>query len=897
MRHVPSFARDRAEGSTSGPAHTPGPLRPLTHPDALASIAALEASPQECSLLILGEPGMGKSHLIEIARERATTRVAVVRVNPGEMSIALAGLSSVISALRSHGAVGCEVTLPSRSPDEMYAAARDLLDMLKALDLPPTMLLIDDVDRMDDESRVLLGLMVGRLSGSGLRIVATATHTESDGPLAGMPAIRLAPLTIEQTIELARLRAPGADPSSLRIVAGYVGGNPSILLEQLQQVHTGELAGARWLTLPPRSTPVLERVAFPIIESLGDVERSVLDAAVLAPLSHSAALSEQHSGAHDALEDLIAAAILVRRGEYVEVADPRTRLQVYWALDSQARRLSRAAMASSTAPHDDRLAAWYRSFDDHGPEAVQDLLSGAIWLVDEGRTREAVEYVERALSWSPRIERHANLLIKLCARLMRNGEMHLAARYSSRARPELSTPGQAMQLATIKVTARVMDTRMLDDEEVLTLISLHSDANKDAAGLMLILAMFFRSERWEVHEARTLLERSGRLVDGLSETVREKMRAMTEILDALDGAPIAPGMTEPVDVEKTPPDLLLMRGRALMWRERHAEARMIFMAVLNHPPGQDPVWSELATFARIGNEISAGDFRLARTAIRAWDDTSAWISGFTATSTYLQAWYAFSVGQVAEAEELIASCIEQAVDEAAVGLHARALALRGQMKIVDGDLEGAVTAFREVTDKSMRLRNPILLRHSADYVEVCVRTGRLTEARAAVETLERRHRERPSRWAELALMRCRALVQPGAASIELFTAAIGAFGRDESPYDLGRTLVCLADRQDELGRDSRRTRMSAVTAFERAGAEVWVAHQASVAVSTRVPDILDELTEEERAVVGRLLLGQRTREIAEVLHVSVRTVELRLTRIYRTLGVRSRVELVALLDQ
>jgi DNA-binding CsgD family transcriptional regulator len=871
----------------------------VTHADALANVAALADSPHERSLLILGEPGIGKSYVVESALERTATRVAAVRVNPGEMSFALAGLSSVISAVRESQTddAGGSLALRSDTPDALFAAAHDVLDMLKGLALPPTLVLIDGVDRMDDESLVVLGLMVGRLSGTGVRVVATATQVDPEARLSAMPVIRLAPLTIEQTIELARLRAPDADPSSLRIVAGYVGGNPSILFEQLQQVQTGELAGARWLTLPPRSTPVLERVALPIVDSLGEVERSVLDAAVLAPLSHSAALSEQLSGAPDALEDLIAAAILIRRGEYVEVADPRTRLQVYWALDSQARRLHRVAMAASTAPHDDRLAAWYRSFDDHGPEAVRDLLTGAIWLVGEGRTREAVEYIERALSWSPRIERHADLLIRLCARLMRNGEMHLAARYSSRARPELSTPGQSMQLATIKVAARVMDTRVLDDEEVLTLIRLHSDANKDAAGLMLTLAMFFRSERWEVHEARTLLERTGQLVDGLSDVVREKVRAMSEILDALDGASIAPDMTEPVDVEKSPPDVLLMRGRALMWRERHAEARMIFMAVLNHPPGQDPVWSELATYARIGNEISAGDFRLARIAIRAWDDTSQWISGFTATSAYFHAWHAFSVGQVAEAEELIATCIEQAVEEAASGVHARALALRGRMKIVGGDLEGAITVFREVTDKSMRFRNPILLRHSADYVEVCVRTGRLTEANAAVETLERRHRERPSRWAELVLMRCRALVRTDATSIELFTAATEAFGRDESPYELGRTFVCLADRQDELGRDSRRTRMSAVTAFERAGADVWVAYLAAVAVATRIPDILDQLTDEERVVAGRLVLGQRTREIAEGLHVSVRTVELRLTRIYRTLGVRSRIELVALLDQ
>ena len=51
------------------------------------------------------------------------------------------------------------------------------------------------------------------------------------------------------------------------------------------------------------------------------------------------------------------------------------------------------------------------------------------------------------------------------------------------------------------------------------------------------------------------------------------------------------------------------------------------------------------------------------------------------------------------------------------------------------------------------------------------------------------------------------------------------------------------------------------------------------------------LTDGEREVAIRVAAGERNAEIAAALFVSVATVEARLTRVYRKLGVRSRTEL------
>jgi DNA-binding NarL/FixJ family response regulator len=51
------------------------------------------------------------------------------------------------------------------------------------------------------------------------------------------------------------------------------------------------------------------------------------------------------------------------------------------------------------------------------------------------------------------------------------------------------------------------------------------------------------------------------------------------------------------------------------------------------------------------------------------------------------------------------------------------------------------------------------------------------------------------------------------------------------------------------------------------------------------------LTERERLVAELAAVGRTTREIAQALHLSIKTVEWNLTKVYRRLGLRSRAQL------
>ncbi len=522
--------------------------------------------------------------------------------------------------------------------------------------------------------------------------------------------------------------------------------------------------------------------------------------------------------------------------------------------------------------------------------------------MDDGHVGAAVEFTERALNRAEHIEDHVTQLINLCNLLVRDGELGLADRYSGHARSHSALPEQTMDLLNIRLLAQLLHRRHVVDDELITLADLHAGANLVGACDMLCLGAAYRSERWEIDEARHLADRGLEIAGKVPKPTRLKLEAMRDIIDGLDGRS-TDALNPQLDADSmADPDLLLLRARALSVREAYQDARQFLTVVLNHPVGRAGLRRDLATYATIRNEINAGEFRMARAAIDSWRAGAPSLTRGTSAFAYIRAWHAYSLGNFDEAQEFIDKCLDLASQEATQALRARALALGGTMQLLNGDAESTVLSLRQVSAASTRFRSPTLLRHWADYAEACVLTGRVQEAAATVAALERRLSTHHSRWGELALMRCRALVETGSPSLELFDATVKEFGRDELPYELGRTLRCLAIRQEELGMnaESRRTRMAAVAAFQMSGADAWAEStdrflHVEASTPTGAEGLLKQLSSEEQEVARRVLHGMRNREIAQEMFVSVRTVELRLTHIYRSLGVHSRAQLVAIL--
>jgi DNA-binding CsgD family transcriptional regulator len=155
----------------------------------------------------------------------------------------------------------------------------------------------------------------------------------------------------------------------------------------------------------------------------------------------------------------------------------------------------------------------------------------------------------------------------------------------------------------------------------------------------------------------------------------------------------------------------------------------------------------------------------------------------------------------------------------------------------------------------------------------------------------------------MAISRSRALTTDGEHSLELFARSLEAWTRNDSVFERARTHLCYGERLKALGRlkDARGSFLRAKALFEESGAAAWTHRVDALLIERRAEDVTEIhnpalllLSDHERELARMVARGRRNKEIASSLYVSVRTVEVRLTGIYRKLGVQSRSQLTSL---
>jgi DNA-binding CsgD family transcriptional regulator len=222
-----------------------------------------------------------------------------------------------------------------------------------------------------------------------------------------------------------------------------------------------------------------------------------------------------------------------------------------------------------------------------------------------------------------------------------------------------------------------------------------------------------------------------------------------------------------------------------------------------------------------------------------------------------------------------------------------------------GDLEEACTLLSRAAEIGMDFSNPALLRCEPDLVEALVRSGRRREASRVLTRMESRSVGLNSRWLRQAVSRSRALVAEGDQSLEFFAQALDSWQKDDSLFERARTLFCYAERLKTSARprDAKNSLLRAKALFEEVGAAAWTQQVDTLLLGDRVEDVPEVqnpalllLSDQERELVQLVARGRRNKEIAASLFVSVRTVEVRLTAIYRKLAVQSRSQLTCLVS-
>ena len=234
---------------------------------ALGRLLADAGESRSRALLVEGEPGLGKTTLLEAARSLAVgfTCLSTQGVEP-ESVLAHAGLLELMTPVRhlleevpapQAEALGTALgwARPEAPADPFLVAAGTLSLLAAAAETAPVLVTVDDLQWLDRESTAAILFAARRLGQDAVAFVLTArTGSVQQDLLRGIPVLLLTGLT---AVDAARL-VPGtaADAVVARLVA-ETEGNPLALKEVSRQLDRAQWVGAAPL---PSPLPVGDRL-------------------------------------------------------------------------------------------------------------------------------------------------------------------------------------------------------------------------------------------------------------------------------------------------------------------------------------------------------------------------------------------------------------------------------------------------------------------------------------------------------------------------------------------------------------------------------------------------------------------------------------------------------------
>ncbi|MFD6039372.1 LuxR C-terminal-related transcriptional regulator [Streptomyces griseoincarnatus] len=196
------------------------------------------------------------------------------------------------------------------------------------------------------------------------------------------------------------------------------------------------------------------------------------------------------------------------------------------------------------------------------------------------------------------------------------------------------------------------------------------------------------------------------------------------------------------------------------------------------------------------------------------------------------------------------------------------------------------------------------------FVEAAASAGRPQHAEAVVEDFVLWAACGADPQAPSQLLRCRALLAGPDTADELYLRALDRHDDTAGDFERARTELLYGKwlRRRRRLREARARLEEARLDFERCGAPLWAQQaaaelraggatpNAAPAASVGAGD-LARLTPQQMRIARYVAAGATNREVALSLSVSTRTVDYHLRNVFATLGLRSRVELVRLVEQ
>src|SRR5882724_8387311 len=508
-------------------------------------------------LVVRGEPGVGKSALLEYLVGRASgCRVARAAGVQSEMELAFAGLQQLCAPMLDRlerlpapqrDALRTAFGLTGGAAPDRFLVGLAVLGLLsEAADERPLVCLVDDVQWLDRTSVQALEFVARRLGADSVALVFAVRQSDEQKMLAGFPELVVEGLRDDEARALLRsvISGPLDEQVRDRIVA-ETRGNPLALLELPRGLTPAELAGGFGLPGAQALSGRIEASFQRRLAALPATTRRLLLLAAAEPVGDPALMwrAAQRLGIGVEASDAAESEGLLEFGPRVTFRHPLVRSAIYRGASREERRSVHRALAEATDPDaDPDRRAWHRAQAAPEPdeEVAADLERSAGRAQSRGGLAAAAAFLERAARLTPN--------------LARRGERALVA---AQAKHQAGAPDAALGLLATTQGGPLDDLQRARVDLLRAQIAFAVNRGRDAPPLLLTAAK--RLEPLDVGLAReTYLDALqaamfvGRLASG---------GGLLEVAQAARGAP--PPLRSP-----RPADLLL-DGLARLITEGH----------------------------------------------------------------------------------------------------------------------------------------------------------------------------------------------------------------------------------------------------------------------------------------------------------------------------------------
>jgi len=519
-------------------------------------------------LVLRGDPGTGKSSLVQAAIGRASD----VR------NVALRGIlyvdgtvpsgswpQPIIDILDEHSSPEPEV-----GPDTPVVTAMvDALVSLSGHSLSPLLLSVDDAHLLPGWFTAALVEAVGSqlenmpivlvLSASSLGITPMATDVQ-----LGVSSYELRPLNVKQAKLLLDLRGDHMPtPRVLLELVQSTAGNPEALLDVCSSLDADELAGHRPLPDPlPLGAPLRDKFA----RRFGELPEATQDALSVVsagriPFDTLKRTLSDLGMSTDILKPAQEAGILVVSRDRIEFSHPIERSAVYWLSSEEARSRAHAALSQTLLDQDRvELGAYHAS---RGKTDVDNRLArlhieAARIAIDRGSPTIAARHHEFAAAFAESNEAKAHHLVLAASLLMTVGRIDRALSHLDRATQLDQSDHLRGQAAYLEARARLsndLDPEIAD--EMIAAADLCEGNAVDWAVMMLVDA-----------SACLLMTGSSSTAVAVAERARDLACAVGAHLEALAKTALAVAANRAGQVASDTPDLVATTDHLIFLTDR-----------------------------------------------------------------------------------------------------------------------------------------------------------------------------------------------------------------------------------------------------------------------------------------------------------------------------------------